>query len=226
MNKPVRITESQLHSIIRESVNNILSEMDWKTYINAANKRKQQADKLRKKDFGRRNSYDDKADELEKHAQDMFRQKHGKNGKPYNYEGDSPDFLGRTHHTISDWDFQTKNPNYRTWTDTDSETTGTTAEHRKYRFGQGTPYRKYGTIHDDTFDFMHGHDWSNDIHRHDTRIYNKDGEQYNPYLSSVGNEISVSQDPDYLKRQQDMTDDMNDFYTGKSKYTPEKGWDK
>ena len=40
--KTVRLTESDLKNIIKESVNNILSELDWKTYANAereANKR-------------------------------------------------------------------------------------------------------------------------------------------------------------------------------------------
>ena len=35
----VRLTEGQLHNVIRESVNNILNEIDWKTYDNAATKR-------------------------------------------------------------------------------------------------------------------------------------------------------------------------------------------
>lgn len=38
----VRLTESQLHNVIRESVKKVLSELDWKTYANAANKRYKQ----------------------------------------------------------------------------------------------------------------------------------------------------------------------------------------
>lgn len=38
MNK-IRLTESQLHRVIKESVNRILTELDWKTYANAARKR-------------------------------------------------------------------------------------------------------------------------------------------------------------------------------------------
>ena len=34
----VRLTESQLHNVIKESVKQVLSELDWKTYANAANK--------------------------------------------------------------------------------------------------------------------------------------------------------------------------------------------
>ena len=35
----VRLTEGQLHNVIRESVSQILNELDWKTYDNAERKR-------------------------------------------------------------------------------------------------------------------------------------------------------------------------------------------
>ena len=38
----IRLTEKQLHNVIRESVSNILNELNWKTYNNAAKKRSQQ----------------------------------------------------------------------------------------------------------------------------------------------------------------------------------------
>lgn len=39
MNKKlIRLTESDLHRIIKESVNNILTELDWKTYTNSSKK--------------------------------------------------------------------------------------------------------------------------------------------------------------------------------------------
>ena len=37
MNKKlIRLTESDLHGIVKESVNRVLTELDWKTYANAA----------------------------------------------------------------------------------------------------------------------------------------------------------------------------------------------
>jgi len=40
MNKKIiRLTESDLHKIVKESVNRVLTELDWKTYANAARKR-------------------------------------------------------------------------------------------------------------------------------------------------------------------------------------------
>ena len=39
MNKKfIRLTESDLHKIIKESVSRVLNEMDWKTYMNASRK--------------------------------------------------------------------------------------------------------------------------------------------------------------------------------------------
>ena len=41
----VRLTESQLRGIVKESVKQVSSELDWKTYANAARKRKAQWDR-------------------------------------------------------------------------------------------------------------------------------------------------------------------------------------
>ena len=39
MNKKlIRLTESDLHKIVKESVNKVLTELDWKTYASAADK--------------------------------------------------------------------------------------------------------------------------------------------------------------------------------------------
>ena len=35
----IRLTESKLKQIVEESVKNILTELDWKTYANAAKKK-------------------------------------------------------------------------------------------------------------------------------------------------------------------------------------------
>lgn len=39
MGKNIRLNESQFNELITESVNRILTELDWKTYANAARKR-------------------------------------------------------------------------------------------------------------------------------------------------------------------------------------------
>jgi len=210
MKKAIRLTESDLHKIIKESVNSILTELDWKTYMNAARKRKEQGEV-------------DRASDLETYAQDVFAKKHGKGGLDYNYEGDSPSFKGRytkgRHgQAMNDSDFDVKNPtiNHGNW------------EERKYRFGKGIPYMNHGELRDDTYDYRNSLDpndvWDGETMRHHTMKYDKDGEKYDSYLSSVGNEVSVSQDDDYNARQDAMANDMRDYYAGKSKYTKGKGW--
>ena len=52
MKKIVRLTEGDLHNIIRKSVNNIIQELDWRTYANADNK-----------SVERRNGYKEKSKE-------------------------------------------------------------------------------------------------------------------------------------------------------------------
>lgn len=38
MKRKIKLTESDLHNIIKESVNHILSELDWRTYQSASDK--------------------------------------------------------------------------------------------------------------------------------------------------------------------------------------------
>ena len=42
MKQTIRLNESDLHRMIKESVKEVLSELDWKTYTNAARKREEQ----------------------------------------------------------------------------------------------------------------------------------------------------------------------------------------
>lgn len=43
MNKKlIRLTEIDLHKIVKESVNKVLTELDWRTYANAAKKSREQ----------------------------------------------------------------------------------------------------------------------------------------------------------------------------------------
>ena len=225
----IRINEAQLHEMIRGSVNRILSEMDWKTYMNASRKRKLQGDELRGK-FPRthlahgRNSYDDMSDELEKHAQNQFANKHGKDGYPYQWEG-SPSFKGR--YTVgnmgSDSDFEEKAPTEQGWWQ------GEKADGiRRYRHGEGIPSRNSGRIHDDTFDYAYNDSegWSGDKQAHRTDVIDGDGMRFEPNLSTDADYFSQSKDKGYNDALDDMATDMKDYYSGKSKYTKGKGWNK
>ncbi len=74
----VRLTDSELKSIITESVKNIISELDWKTYANAAKKSRERGeDWVRAKRFNRA-------------ADERFRDKYGLRKKKNNgYDLDS-----------------------------------------------------------------------------------------------------------------------------------------
>lgn len=71
----IRLSESQLHRVIKESVKQVLSELDWKTYANAASKRYNQG------------KYDN-AEELGKAARDAFNRDYGydKHYRDYDYD--------------------------------------------------------------------------------------------------------------------------------------------
>lgn len=47
MKRKIKITESDLHNIIKESVNHILSELDWRTYRSAADKARKISDETK-----------------------------------------------------------------------------------------------------------------------------------------------------------------------------------
>lgn len=223
MKRNIRLTESDLHAIVGESVRKVLSEMDWKTYINAARKRKSQADELRDSFRHGRNSYDDKADELERHAQHMFGQKHGKDGYPYQWVG-SPDYKGRytRGQALDDSDFATKAPTTQGWWN------GEKADGiRHYRRGEGFPSRNGGRIHDDEYNYAYGDDngWSGDFNAHRTDKIDKDGIRMDADLSSNADYMSDYKDKDYMDALNRMGDDMARFYGGKSQYIQGKGWD-
>lgn len=68
MKKLIRLTEGDLHHIVNESVKKVLTELDWKTYMNAARGRYQQGN------YGA-------ADELEGNAYEQLQKKYF--GAPY-----------------------------------------------------------------------------------------------------------------------------------------------
>jgi len=69
--KFVRLTESELRKVIKESVQNILNEMDYKTYANAAKKLRNQY--RTEKDPQKRKELFDRYYEMQKYAAQNFR---------------------------------------------------------------------------------------------------------------------------------------------------------
>ena len=78
MNKSrIKLTESQLHNVIKESVKQVLSELDWKTYANAAKKREAQGNWQ-------------SADNLRDQMVHSFNDKYGESDYEYDYNNGSP----------------------------------------------------------------------------------------------------------------------------------------
>lgn len=64
MKSTIKLTESELKGMIEESVKRVLSELDWKTYMNAARKRSKQGHSM-------------KSHDLASYAKEKFNQQHG-----------------------------------------------------------------------------------------------------------------------------------------------------
>lgn len=74
--KLIRLTEGDLHRIIKESVNKVLNELDWKTYDNAARKRYNQWKYWREGDEENDKKYDSYSKLLDA-ARDSFKRDYG-----------------------------------------------------------------------------------------------------------------------------------------------------
>lgn len=93
----IRLTEGDLHKIIKESVNNILSELDWKTYANAGKEASKRGDADYWRDKGEKGFgvYNKAANErvranrFGKYAQNAFDRDFGyEKGNEYDYNDD------------------------------------------------------------------------------------------------------------------------------------------
>ena len=76
MKQKIKLTESDLHRIIKESVKQVLSELDWRTYQSAAEKSMKQSHNgdlsPQERAFNKNRSY-----EFDKKKKKKFRNKHG-----------------------------------------------------------------------------------------------------------------------------------------------------
>ena len=76
MKQKIKLTESDLHRIIKESVKQVLSELDWRTYQSAAEKSMKQSHNgdlsPQERAFNKNRSY-----EFDNYADKKFRNKHG-----------------------------------------------------------------------------------------------------------------------------------------------------
>ena len=91
----IRLTESQLHKVIKESVKQVLSELDWKTYANAAEKAKERWSNTFD-DKKSRQKYRDMWDKFDKASEKTFNDEYGTSKYHYTTDG-----INNIHHN---WD--------------------------------------------------------------------------------------------------------------------------
>ena len=101
----IRLTESDLKNIIKESVNNILSELDWKTYQSASDKSLSRAGS----EFNRQNVDYDKVQKYLKRAKDFDDEATFRFNQDYEYN--DPRRYNQYHKTTLD-DFDYLDDNY------------------------------------------------------------------------------------------------------------------
>lgn len=197
----VKLTESELKQIITESVKKIISEMDWKTYANAA----------RKSSFNDLNRYS----KFSNKASDEF-------NKKYNYSNSySPkDNIGITSTNIDginpDDVLKTNNPDnpYETWTYGDIPI--------EY-------YERYSNEPEHEWDEEYVDDNGN-IKTSHRKIDNGEWKTYRPIRRTNGNNIdnkNLQNLPDYKKLKQkytDANDEFENYLNGNYKYIKGKGW--
>lgn len=76
MGKNIRLNESQFNELITETVNRILTELDWKTYANAARKRYNNAYPDNSGRVTNRQELE-KGNRLSNYADSVFKNQHG-----------------------------------------------------------------------------------------------------------------------------------------------------
>ena len=101
MKNTIKLTESELKGMIEESVKRVLSELDWKTYMNAARKRSKQGRSM-------------KSHDLATYAKEKFNQQHGYEDEDNRVAWD--DLTG-----VSNRRKSVNNPSYREFIDDDGK---------------------------------------------------------------------------------------------------------
>lgn len=156
MNKKViRLTESDLHNIVKESVNKILkeavNELDPRTYASYADKRRAQGQ-------------DDKAWQGTVAARDAYNKQYGTNDSHYGEDGS----YHSTGHYMRGNDY-----------------TVTDAEQNVYSDGKGTRARGYQqeyNPYNDTYDYE---DWNKSIYDDQSKPVKRNSLSDSPYVSAI-----------------------------------------
>lgn len=185
MNK-VKLNEQQFKDLIKESVNEILAELDWKTYQNAAYKAQQRRDD-NPYHYDRNRNY-----AFQEKAREEFYKQHGLEG-----QFDGPRYGGeRGTVNLSNNDLRDKDR---------IAVTGS----RDHDFGDENPHGLNHNVYH--FGKQYGIDGGYGRTRMWDYAHNSTPEEF------YGNQEMSDK---FKKAEQDV----EDYRTGKSKYTPGKGW--
>lgn len=213
MKQAIKLNESQLYEIIFESVQQLLSELDWKTYTNTARKREKQGKK-------------DKSGELLKHATNAINKKYPNrhynashypsgvddpNGYPdFNEEGWFNPYLATKYGYL----------NYDETADSCATTPSWNSKGELHKsFGdRGIKTWGKGTADGERYRERYIPDEPTEIQKPDNK-WNVE--------THKGSKQGDWETPSDIPMQWDwneMSDDMENYYTGKYKYTKGKGW--
>ena len=232
MKKKIRLTESQLHKVIKESVNKLLTELDWKTYANAERKwadtlfKRPNHPKRKSSVAGHRHSLslhdiytDDRLRDFQQARQDAFNRDYG-----YNYFG-APE-------TVKNTGFYTDDTKGSYEMDFPYQDTGMKGYYDRIRTKTRTPgYDSKGRKRpahnlEDTFQL---NNWDNTEDspktKHQTKVDHVDG-RYAPGTLVDRDAVEPAYDNiPYMKARNRGNADIEKYQSGKSKYIKGKGWE-
>ena len=172
----VRLTESQLHNVITESVKQVLSELDWKTYANAAKKASERGE--------------DRAYDFADAATNALGRKYPNNRETV------PFVKGRFDPLVA-----TNGSGYVDYIDSFD------------RDADGVPNEYHAN--NDYYDFD-GHDG----------FYRTSYPNGKEFYTAVRDYVHHRTPTDFQKDYEGIIGDMDDFYSGKTKYVKGNGWQK
>ena len=173
MNKKfIRLTESDLHRIVKESVNQVLTELDWKTYMNAARARQAQG------------KYDN-ATQLSNYANNQFKKQHFNNGGYYSEEDGQ------------EAEYPTKSGAFDTITANVGLRNGTMTDHRmrdgwndNNNYADGTANHTFGSSNFDGKKLNYGNGYNKQFNKSGNGNLSDVSSAYNQKMKAIGNDLN------------------------------------
>lgn len=197
MTKVIRLTEDKLYECIEESVRNVLSELDWKTYMNYSKGRRAQGNLK-------------KAREGEEWARKNFNDKHFPNhedGHEYAQNGNSNDYIQNDMGVVDMNSYGAQMNLHQSRNGFNTPIKDRYDNHEIQRFG-GYANKKDG-------DYSVSHNISN---------FGDDG-LFHGYSNEEGSMPKRRSSSQFADRYNRASKDLRNYYSGQSKYIRGKGWE-